>query len=139
MKNVDELIRQAMAEGKFSNLKGKGRRLKLEENPLEDSDWRMAHHILKNSGFTLPWIEKRRELEAAVAKARAGLHSAWHIREHDPSQDGQWRRACNAFRQEVEKLNKGIRAYNLEAPSSYFHLRPMRAEMEIERAKDSLD
>ena len=71
MPNAEEQIRRAIEEGKFDNLPGKGKPLHLDQNPFEDPDWRLANHVLKTSGFSLPWIEKRNEIEALIQTARS--------------------------------------------------------------------
>ena len=43
--NIEEQIRRAIQEGKFDDLPGKGKPLKLDENPFEESEWRMANKI----------------------------------------------------------------------------------------------
>ena len=90
MTNIEEHIRRAMEEGKFEDLPGKGEPLNLEENPLEDPEWRMANHILRSSGFTLPWIETYREIEQVLEVARKSLLRTWtwrqaSSRQGDPS------------------------------------------------------
>ncbi|MEA3440806.1 MAG: DUF1992 domain-containing protein [Chloroflexota bacterium] len=57
MTGIEEHIRRAMEEGKFDDLPGKGKPLRLDHNPHEDPQWRTAYRMLRNSGFTLPWIE----------------------------------------------------------------------------------
>ncbi len=38
-RGIDEIIRQAMREGAFDNLPGKGKPLELIENPYLDREW----------------------------------------------------------------------------------------------------
>ncbi len=70
MKDIDDAIQKAMQAGQFDDLPGKGKPLNLDENPFADPEWELAQHVLKSSGYTLPWIETRqqieRELEAAA-------------------------------------------------------------------------
>jgi DnaJ homolog subfamily C member 28 len=77
MPDIDDAIEKAMREGKFDDLPGKGKPLSLDENPHEDPDWRLAHHVLKNGGFSLPWIETRKEIEDETGRARQALRRAW--------------------------------------------------------------
>ena len=63
MPNIEEHIRQAMQAGKFDDLPGKGKPLSLDENPLADPEWQLAFHMLKDAGFSLPWIESLKEIE----------------------------------------------------------------------------
>lgn len=138
MPNIEELIRAALQDGKFENLPGKGKPLKLEDNPHADPDWRLAHHILREGGFTLPWIEKRREIEVDLAKARADLLRDWKWHQNRFPQDmphdqveKAWRGAQEAFREQVQTLNKRIADYNLEVPSDQFQMRSLNYEGEI--------
>jgi DnaJ family protein C protein 28 len=132
MPNIDEHIRRAMEEGKFDNLPGKGKPLRLEDDSLEDPGWRTAHRMLRNAGYSLPWIETRKELEADHEQARADLRRAWEWRQSTPADDPmgkeEWARAVNRFRERVEALNKKIAVYNLEAPLDSFQMKRINAD-----------
>jgi hypothetical protein len=52
---AERKIREAMQEGAFDRLEGKGEPLDLSENPYEDPSLRMAHRLLKNNGFAPAW------------------------------------------------------------------------------------
>ena len=139
MSQVEDQIHRAMEAGQFDNLPGKGKPRHLEEDPFEDPEWRMAHHVLRNSGFTLPWIEARSELEEAIQEAREALRRSWAWRQAAlaknqtvASVDAEWERALQVFRQKVEEINRDILTYNLKAPSPQFHMLRVDAEGEIE-------
>src|SRR5437588_12091176 len=66
---AERKIREAMAEGAFENLRGKGRPLDLEEDPYEDPSLRMAHRLLRNNGFAPAWVEEAKDLERAIGDA----------------------------------------------------------------------
>ena len=138
MKSIEEQIRRAMEEGKFEDLPGKGRPLDMQENPYEDPQWSMAYRMLRSGGFTLPWIESRKEIGDPVAEARANLARAWEWRQVALSDgespaliDDEWRRALAAFQNRVDEINIKIAAYNLEVPTSSLQLPPLSAEKEI--------
>ncbi len=140
MSNIEEHIRKAIEEGQFDNLPGKGKPLKLDENPHEDPEWRLAHTMLKNSGFSLPWIETRREIEEALEKSASDLYIAWARRGQEmlrhpafESVQDEWQRAAAAYQQQVAEINKKILVYNLQAPSPRFHLLAINADREIAR------
>jgi DnaJ family protein C protein 28 len=139
MSNVEDQIRRAMQAGQFDNLPGAGRPLRLEDDPFEDPEWHLAHHVLRSSGFTLPWIEARRELEAALQATRQALKRSWDWRQAalvggQPAAlvEAEWRRAVEAFCQKLDELNRDILTYNLKTPSNRFHLSRLNAEREIE-------
>ena len=138
-KSIEEIIRQAMEEGQFDNLPGKGKPLKLDDNPYEDAEWRTAYHILKSSGYTLPWIETLREIEAALESARVSLRLAWVWQRdalatnNDPAWiKAEWQRAVGQFREEIFSINKHISNYNLQAPSVRFQRPKINPDQEIQ-------
>jgi len=140
MSNIEEHIRRAMEEGQFENLPGKGKPLRLDDNPLEDPEWRMANHIMRNSGFSLPWIEKNREIEAALVTARETLARWWAWSQASTGEEysarfveEEWQRAVLKFRDEIHAINQQIVSYNLEAPSPQFQRQPLSAERELVR------
>jgi Domain of unknown function (DUF1992) len=144
MPDIEELIRAAMEAGKFDDLPGKGKRLKLSENPHTDPEWRTAYHILHEAGFTLPWIETRNEIEADLEKARLDLQRAWSWRESAAEQnqpsaftEREWREAVGAFREKIFALNKRIADYNLTVPSDRFQMRSLNFERELSSLTES--
>ncbi len=58
---VEERIKTAQKQGRFDNLEGKGKPLLFEESHVPN-DLRMAHKILKNSGFLPPEVEIRKQM-----------------------------------------------------------------------------
>lgn len=144
MPEIDDQIQKAINEGKFNDLPGKGKPLNLDDNPHSDPDWRLAHHLLKSSGYTLPWIAARQEIETQVEAARAALARAWAWHEqaqrsgHPAAQvEAEWGRAVRAFEGEVEKINRKIFDYNLQTPSEKFQMLKLKAEKEIDAVKSA--
>ena len=141
MPNIEEQLRRAIEEGKFDDLPGKGKPLRLEENTHEDPAWSLAFKMLKDSGHSLPWIETRREIEAEIEKGRGALQRAWGWRcgalaEGQPAGQVQaeWEHSLDVFRDQVAALNKRIRDYNLEVP----HVRFQRPLLNLEREVNSI-
>ena len=139
---IEEQIRKAMEDGYFNNLPGKGKPLKLDENPFEDPEWHLAFKALKDNDFTLPWIEKRQAIDAELEAARQSLRQAWgwHIQALAAGRDpafvkAEWSRAERSFREKIAGLNRRIRDYNLEAPLLQFHRLMIKADREIEAIK----
>ena len=65
---VEDSIQQAMKEGAFDHLEGKGKPLRMVESPFADPGTRAAYGLLRDSGHTLPWIADRKEIDAHLAK-----------------------------------------------------------------------
>ena len=143
MPNIEEHSRQAMQAGKFDDLPGKGKPLSLDENPLADPEWQLAFHMLKDAGFTLPWIETLKDIETDLAAARAALQQALSWRRQAES-DGQppefihleWERAFHAFQNRVAALNKRIRDVNLEVPNPRFQRPLLDLAREVRRVEE---
>jgi DnaJ family protein C protein 28 len=143
MPNIEELLHKAMEEGKFDNLLGKGKPLRLDENnPYADSDWELAYHIIKESGYTLPWIETLHEIENDLDNARQELLLAWKWRQTCISNDfpkiyvnAEWEGALEVFQEKLEGLNQRIRDYNLKAPNDRFQRPILNFEQEVEKVK----
>ena len=63
-KLVEEKIREAMANGEFDNLQGKGKPLDLEAYFATPEDVRIAHSLLKSSGFIPEEAQLFKEIES---------------------------------------------------------------------------
>ena len=140
MPDVEEQIRRAMLAGKFSDLPGKGKPLHLDDNPHASPEWRLAYHLLQSNGYPLPWIERRREIEQGFELAYHNLRRGWIWRSTEsasrlPSDqiETEWLQAAARFMVEVQRLNKLIRDYNLQAPADNLQLPLIQPQLEIER------
>lgn len=141
MPNIEDQLRKAMADGKFDNLPGKGKPLHLDENnPHAAPEWELAYHILKDGGYSLPWIETIREIENDIEAARKDLLLAWEWRqaafaESRPASyvSAEWERALQAFKDKLSVLNKRIRDYNLEVPNARFQRPVLNFEQELHK------
>lgn len=136
--DIEEHIRKAIEAGQFDNLPGAGKPLRFEDNPFEDPEWSLAYRVLRNGGFTLPWIETRREVEANLQLARVALRQAWEARQSGVRglgagvMDAEWERSKAAFIAQLAEINRQIQRYNLEVPATRFQLSLLQAEREIE-------
>ncbi len=139
MPNIEELLRKAMQDGKFDDLPGKGKPLRLDgTNPFADPEWELAYRMLKESGYSLPWIETLHEIENDHALARKELQRAWKWRMiylsaevPDEKASAEWKRAQSAFKEKLEALNKRIRDYNLQVPNARFQRPLLNYDQEI--------
>jgi DnaJ homolog subfamily C member 28 len=131
---AEKMLREAIENGEFDDLPGKGEPLDLKENPFEDSDLRVVHRLLRNAGFAPAWIEERKDIDAEFEAARTKLSRAWLLfgtSGKSPS-DHEWERSLREFREKVAELNQRIRIYNLKAPAAVFHRRHIDADKVIE-------
>jgi DnaJ family protein C protein 28 len=141
MPNIEDQLRKALAEGKFDNLPGKGKPLHLDEyNPHADPEWELAYRMLKEGGYSLPWIETIREIETDIEATRKDLQRAWEWRqaaltESQPANivAAEWERAMEAFKDKLAAFNKRIRDYNLKVPNPRFQRPVLNFEREVEK------
>ncbi|HEX5324157.1 MAG TPA: DUF1992 domain-containing protein, partial [Capsulimonadaceae bacterium] len=70
---AERKIQEAMDEGLFDNLPGKGKPLVLDDDSLTPPDLRIVHHVLKNANVVPGWITMEQEIEAAKSAAVAFL------------------------------------------------------------------
>jgi DnaJ family protein C protein 28 len=145
-RSLDEQIRRAIEEGQFDDLPGKGKPLDLSQNPHEDPSWRMAFNMLRSSGYTLPWIETRKEIEADFEEVNNSLARSWAWRglaleQNQPYTlvEDEWQRALKYFKEKIKSLNKRIFVYNLKVPSDQFKRRIINPDVEIAKITSQPD
>lgn len=66
-KIAEEKIREAINDGEFEDLPGKGKPLNLDEDRHIPPDLRLAHKILKNADCLPPELELRKEIRTTEA------------------------------------------------------------------------
>ena len=131
---TEKRLREAIENGEFDDLPGKGEPIDLRENPFEDPDLRVVHRLLRNAGFAPAWIEERKDIDAELAAAQTKLSRAWALFGEGgkaPS-DAEWERTVKEFREQVQELNQRIRTYNLKAPAAVFHRKHLDADKMVE-------
>jgi DnaJ family protein C protein 28 len=140
MPDVEEQIQRAILEGKFGDLPGKGKPLRLEDNPHAEPAWRLAFHLLQSSGYSLPWIEQRNEIVQDYEAACHRLQRVWIWRSSPSAQrplraavEIEWRKATDEFTAQAAQLNKRIRDFNLQAPHENFQIPLIQPQRELER------
>lgn len=140
---IDQKIREAMEQGEFDDLPGKGKPVDTSENPFEDPEMRPAHRVLRNAGFAPSWIEERKDIDSEFEIARKELSRVWMVRqnamgtEHERAARARWEKALAAFRERAAELNRRIATWNLKVPAAGFQIRLIDAEKEINEVESS--
>jgi DnaJ family protein C protein 28 len=139
---ADEIIDEAMRDGAFDDLPGKGRPLKLDKSPY-GAENELAHKLLKDNDYTLPWIADRAEMQTKIEAMRAEIRRQWEIHriayERAGSADRQaaliyhWRHALSGLAEQVATLNGKIARLNLALPHSRFEIVKLNLDWELER------
>lgn len=145
---VDEQLQKAVDEGRFSNLPGQGKPLKIDIDPAVPEHLRIAFKLLKDSGYAPEWIMLGQEIEVRwdhlrenIKRGARAYKGALQDADRDPFNGEQrrlrahqtWERAQIAFHEAARKLNKEILNYNLKVPHGITHRIPFDVEREIKR------
>ena len=138
-----ELIEEAMRNGTFDNLPGRGKPLKLSKNPFAPEK-ELAYQLLKDNNYTLPWIAERNEVHALIERFRAELGPAW-LRYHAEYQVAQgetvrmslalgWREQLSRWQEQIDDLNSLIAQANLKQPANQLEILKLDLKGELARA-----
>jgi hypothetical protein len=121
---ADRKIEEAMQEGKFDDLPGKGKPLPLDEEWFAPPELRPAIRLLKSAGVLPDWMERAREIE----RLRAECERLWRIAELEYPRAASARRGavCGVagmrtwagLEQVMTRINALVLAYNCTAPAS---------------------
>lgn len=134
---IDEQIRDAMSAGKFSNLPGAGKPLKLDDDGTPN-EWRLAHKILKDNDLAPAWIMDGKDLEALLVKMREALRrAAREYRRGGRQADAVWGQARRTFVEAAVVYNRKVLSYNLKVPVGVTHRAPLDINREVQQALDS--
>ncbi len=125
---VESRILAAMEAGEFDRLPGRGAPLRFEDDSLVPPEWRMAFHLLGNSGLAPAWIEAGKEIDLAVDRVRSGLAAL-------PSDASQRAEALRRFAGQAADLNRRIVLFNLSVPSPRWARTLIDVEREISRSR----
>ena len=141
---ADRKIQEAMERGEFRNLPGQGRPQRLERNPYEPPELRMAHMVLEGAGLSPAWMLERKDLDREVELARERLSHAVAAGEpsaslsHRGGTETTLAKACAEFREHAAELNRRILTYNLRVPAGVFQRPRLDADFEIARLAEAI-
>lgn len=113
---VERLIQEAMDEGKFDNLPGKGKPLQFKENPYTEPGQAWAYGLLKRNGLAPAWIELDKEIRHELAQLRRHLRSLWQKRQENLISEDAWQQSAARMAEPIAELNKKIDRLNLIVP-----------------------
>ena len=102
---IEQKVREAAANGSFDDLPGAGKPQDLTDDLLVPEDLRMVHRILKNSGYALPWMDRRRDLD----RERGQIHD-------ELFRDADATAAAAHFRTAALALNRRLTLHNAQLP-----------------------
>lgn len=123
---VEQRIQEAREEGKFDNLRGMGKPLRIEED-VWAGEKAMAYHLLKSNDVAPQELERGHEIDRELGRAEADIRLLRHQRDTLRSRTHVFasdRRAYNILRAATEnryaetlrRVNSGILSLNIIAP-----------------------
>lgn len=128
---IDQQFVQAEAAGQFANLPGQGQPLDLGDDSHVPDDDRLGYRMLKNGGFSLPWIEALRDIDDERRRIDGWLS---HANDRWPHLDAGGRAKLQAeFHAKLEALRSQLLTYNLRAPASVSQQRSLDIARELQR------
>ncbi len=134
---VEQIIRDAQEEGKFDNLPGEGKPLLLDEN-MYAGDQELAYKLLKDNGYTLPWIADRNDMLERIKQFRDKIERQWQLHglvlmgaaEQSQTPPLRWYAIRSQWEAQIADLNGRIDDVNLSIPVEA--LRIYRLVMSVE-------
>lgn len=147
---MDDVISEAIQAGAFDNLPGRGKPLKLINNPYAPGT-ELAYQLLKDNQYTLPWISQRRTILEAIEVLRQEIRRSWQLyeREYQTSRsetvrialDTRWMTLLDQWQKRIIELNRLIDAANLKLPSNQLEIVKLTLNSELDKAgaKKELD
>lgn len=118
---AERKIADAIDQGLFDNLPGKGKPLVLDDDSLTPAASRVGNRILKNAGVVPDWVSFEGEIDAAKATAAAFL-AKWS--QHSPETPPE--RLLNAkdeYQRLLKDANHLILKYSMVSP--FLHRSPV--------------
>lgn len=133
---IEQRIQEAMANGEFDNLRGRGKPLPFNTNPYLDRSQELAFGLLQNNGLAPDWIERDKEIRQELAAARHRLRLAWERYQANPAAETEWQLAVSHFEERLVKLNRKIDSFNLMVPVASCQRFRLRLNEELSRVQD---
>ena len=144
---AESQIQEAMEEGKFDDLPGKGKPIVFDEDPMTPAHLRMLNRILSNANVLPEWIQLRKDIESErlqLAEMRARLvrdNHRWGARiAKSPSNPdvirlyAEWHAESRAaYLRLLKSVNGSILKFTLVAPSTAKPVVSLNIHAEMDR------
>jgi DnaJ family protein C protein 28 len=141
---ASEAIEEAMRQGGFDNLSGKGKPLNLNRDPFAPADSALAFDILKNNDLTPGWMQDRNDLLRDIDKWRASLHqtvtqaNSAYLSAKTPGEKeafaNRWQAQRRGLQAQVDEYNRRIGTINLQLPAISMEVFKLRLHEELHKA-----
>ena len=133
---VSRRIEDAMQQGAFDNLPGRGKPLDLRRDPFVPEDQQMAFRLLHNNDLVPAWIGDRKEVLQTIDALRADIrrvalqlrtewdaHQATETSKNRNAKNRQvWERYVSRWEADIAQLNHRILSLNLKQPAAHLEV-----------------
>lgn len=140
---ISHRIDEAVRNGAFDNLRGKGKPLPLDRNPYVPEDQQMANDLLKKNNLAPHWISERNAMLETIERLRGRLRTAgqrfqqaWQSAADEKTRyqlDESWQRQLDEWAQEIKELNRRITTVNLQQPIARMEIFKVLLDEELMR------
>lgn len=145
---ISQRIEEAMSEGKFDNLRNKGKPLDPTPEPHVPPDMQMANSLLKNNNLTPAWIGDRAQTLAEIERFRSKVcavtaeyndarRTARTAADH-AAIERRWQAQLATWQEEIRTLNRRIELQNFKQPVSFLEIMKLRLDDELKRAQKTI-
>jgi len=144
---VDRMVRDVIGDGNISHLPGAGKPLDLNINEHTPDDMRITFKIMQDNNLAPDWMSVGKVLEQKEEKLRKQIQiraTRFQQQLTDVRRKGtilkeieiedKWKKYIKDFANQVEKYNKEVLLYNLNAPNSILHKQMLVAKKLIENS-----
>jgi DnaJ homolog subfamily C member 28 len=141
---VSNRVEEAMRNGAFDNLPGKGKPLSLERDPFVPEEQQMAYSIMKKNEITPGWIGDRKSVLAAIERLRQEMQETaarFQAKMAQTTVAGDQARLAQEWgvwvvkwEERVKTLNDEILKLNLSQPLQHLEVYKLRLDEELKRA-----
>ena len=136
-------IEEAIRAGAFDDLPGRGKPLRLLNNPYAPGT-ELAYQLLKDNEYTLPWISERAAVLARIQALREEIAASWPAYQADylgSANDSQrlevsqeWSTLLAGWEETIDSINKDITTVNLKQPGEQLEILKLTLNSELSRA-----
>ncbi len=145
-KVAEQKILEAIDEGKFDNLPGKGKPIVFDDDPMTPAHLRMANRILKNANVLPEWVQIQKDLDkekldiatyrenmVAQNRKRRLLLERPLAKEAEQDAFGVWHAKARAeYQKKLKSVNTLILKLSLMAPSTVAPIKSYKIASELE-------
>jgi DnaJ homolog subfamily C member 28 len=131
---AERKIAEAMEEGKFDDLPGKGQPLEIDPQWLAPPHLRIAATILRNAETLPEWAQTDREImiaREAIAILRRRVATEYPLRRNKPAFADWYANILQSLLRLMHRVNDLILQYNLSSPVSLHVHAPFAIEREM--------